>query len=65
MPVHIDEMSSEVTVVEGELPLSPRQIDKLVKLVMSRIAEQAREGERSRAATQLRRQASPPFERGT
>ena len=38
MPVHVDEMSSEITVVEGELPLTPQQIEKLVKLVMRRIA---------------------------
>jgi hypothetical protein len=65
MPVHIDEMSSEVTIVEGELPLTPVQIDKLVKLVMSRMAEKNRESQKSREATCLKRQSSPPFEPGS
>ena len=54
MPVHVDEMSSEITVVEGELPLTPQQLEKLVKLVMRRIADQRRDEERSSAATKIR-----------
>jgi hypothetical protein len=64
MPVHIEEMSSEVTIVEGELPMTPAQIEKLVKLVIKRIADREKENEKSRAATQLKRQASRPFEPG-
>jgi hypothetical protein len=64
MPVHVEEMTSEVSVVEGELPLSPAQIEKLVRLVISRLAEKQLEDQRIRAATQLRRQASPSFEPG-
>ena len=30
MPVHIEEMTSDVTIVEGELPMTPAQIEKLV-----------------------------------
>lgn len=62
MPVHIDEMSSEVTVIEGELPLTAMQIDKLAKVVMGRIAEKSREAKQNREATQLKRQSSAPFE---
>jgi len=65
MPVHIDEMSSDVTIVEGELPLTAAQIDKLVKLVMRRIGEKGAEAQRTRAAVQLKRQSTAPFERGT
>jgi hypothetical protein len=54
MPVHIDEMSTEVTVVEGELPLTPVQIEKLVRLVMSRIADKKRDAQRARSSTQLK-----------
>lgn len=64
MPVHIDEMTSDVTVVEGELPLTASQIDKLVGLVMRRIGEKKQEGQRTRAATQLKRQSTAPFEPG-
>jgi len=58
MPVHIDELTSDVTVVEGELPLTKPQIDKLVNLVMSRIADKSREAARTRAATQLKQRPS-------
>lgn len=54
MPVHIDEMSSDVTVVEGELPLTPAQIEKLVKIVMSRMADKKRDAQRARSSTQLK-----------
>ena len=64
MPVHIDEMTSDVTIVEGELPLTTAQIEKLVKLVMRRIGEKSMESQRTRAATQLKRQSTAPFERG-
>jgi hypothetical protein len=53
MPVHVDELSSEVTVVEGELSLTPPQIEKLVKLVMRRIADEQRNEQRMRAATRM------------
>jgi hypothetical protein len=64
MPVHVEELTSEVSVVEGELPLSPEQIEKLVRLVISRLAEHQRDEERRSEATRLRRQASPSFEPG-
>jgi hypothetical protein len=62
MPVHIEEMSSEVTVVEGELPMTMMQIDKLAKVVMGRIAAFNKAAESNRDATQLKRQSSAPFE---
>ncbi len=64
MPVHVEEMTSEVTVIEGELPLSHAQIEKLVQLVMKRLADKKQEAQRVREATELRRQASAPFEAG-
>ena len=64
MPVHIEEMTSEVSVVEGELPLSAAQVEKLVRLVISRLAEKHQEEQRRREATRLRSQASPSFEPG-
>lgn len=64
MPAHVVEMTSEVTVTEGELPLTPAQVERLVELVLVRLADRERERERSREATRLRRQSSPPFEAG-
>jgi hypothetical protein len=60
MPVHVEEMSTEVTLVSGDLPLSEVQIEKLVKIVLRRLQQHQREGGRVREATQLRRGAAPP-----
>ena len=64
MPVHIEEMTSDVTIVEGELPLTPAQIEKLCKLVMRRIAETNAQAQRIHASMKIRRQSSAPFETG-
>lgn len=34
MPVHIDNMTTEVTAIAGELPLSEAQLERLVKRVL-------------------------------
>jgi hypothetical protein len=60
MPVHIDELSSEVTVLDGDLPLTPRQIDRLVRIVMQRLDAEQRESRRRKEATMLRSGAAPP-----
>ncbi len=54
MPVEIEELTSEVTVMDGEMPLSPAQIEKLVKLVLSRLDERKRNEAHRREATTLR-----------
>jgi hypothetical protein len=64
MPVFVEEMTSEVAVAEGELPLSPAQVEKLVQLVLKRLADKQQEDRRMREATALRRQAAEPFEPG-
>ena len=65
VPVHIEEMTTEVSVAAGELPLTSAQIDKLVAVVISKLAEKKREAAKIRDATKLRRQASAPFEAGS
>ena len=60
MPVHIDELVSDITVIDGELPLSPSQIDKLVRLVIGRIDEQKRASVQRREATQVRPDSIKP-----
>jgi hypothetical protein len=64
MPVHVEEMTSEVAVFEGDLPLSEAQLDKLVKLVLQRLTEKQREAKQIREATVLRREAAPPLQVG-
>lgn len=61
MPVNIERVTSEVTVLEGEMPLSPRQIDKLVQMVLECLETRQRERSRSREATTVRREAAPPM----
>jgi hypothetical protein len=62
VPVHIEELTSDVTVVAGELPLTPAQIDKLVAIVMARIADREQAARRSRDATRIGRSSPGPFE---
>jgi hypothetical protein len=54
MAVHIERMTSDIAVQEGELSLTAAQVDKLVSLVISKLEERAREAQRSREATKLR-----------
>ena len=62
MPVHIEEMTSDVTVMGGELPLSQPQIEKLVQVVLARLDEKQRDRRQFREATTLRRAAAPPLQ---
>ncbi|WP_447602808.1 hypothetical protein [Nitrospira sp. Nam80] len=58
MPLHIEELTSEVTVIDGDSFLTEQQKEALVKLVIRRLADMAREGERKAKATELRRQVT-------
>ncbi len=64
MPVHVEEMASEVTVVAGDLPLTEAQIEKLVQIVLKRLTDKHLDSGRVKAATKLRRQSTSPFESG-
>lgn len=59
MPVHIGEVTSEVAVSRGEIPLSDAQLDALVKIVMNRLEQARRDAARSREATRLRPSSAP------
>ncbi len=63
MSVHVDEMTSEINIVEGELPLTMAQIEKLVKLVMSRIEARKRDTREQRDATSLTGSVAPSLHR--
>jgi hypothetical protein len=64
MPLHIERLTSEVTLQDGELSLTPAQVERLAALVINKLEERAREASRIQAATKLKRQASPPLEAG-
>lgn len=57
MPVHIENMTSEVTVLDGDFPLNEAQIEKLVQLIMQRMEAHQQAQQYQREATTLRRQS--------
>lgn len=61
MPVHVDEMTTEVAAFEGEMPLSPEQLDRIVDLVMKRLEAREQEMKMHREATMIRAQARPGY----
>jgi hypothetical protein len=54
MPIHVEEMTTEVEAFEGELPLSATQLDKLVELVIQRLEEKEKEKEARQESTEIR-----------
>lgn len=59
MPVHVEAMTSEVAMVVGDLPLSEEQLEKLVKLVLTRLREQERATAQKRDETKIRPGVAP------
>lgn len=57
MPIHIEEMSTEITAAEGELPLSHEQMEKLVDYVAQRIEQKQQEEMQRRLATEIKNSA--------
>lgn len=64
MPVHIEEMTSEITVRDGELPLSEAQVETLVNIVLRRLEGKQREAQKRLDATELRRGSAPSVRLG-
>jgi hypothetical protein len=62
MPLHIEELTSEVTILDGDALLTEAQKETLVQMVIRRLSEKAKDGERRARATELRRQAAKPLE---
>jgi hypothetical protein len=60
MPLHIGELTADVTVVDGELPLSERQLCQLADAVLRVLAARERDQRRQREATCIGRSAQPP-----
>jgi hypothetical protein len=59
MPVHIENMETDVTVATGDLPMSEAQIETLVQIVLKRLQDMQREQRRNREATMVRSRADP------
>jgi len=62
MPLHIEELTSDVSIMDGDVPLTEAQKEALVQMVMRRLSEKAKEGERKARATEVRRQAAKSLE---
>lgn len=60
MPVHVGKITSEVTVIDGDMPLTEAQIEKLVRLVMKKMQERAQQTQASEEERKLRRASLPP-----
>jgi hypothetical protein len=64
MAVHIEQMTSEVAVAAGDLPLTQPQIEQLIRMVMRRIDQRRMDAERIRAATCMRTGVAPDLKVG-
>jgi hypothetical protein len=64
MPVYIEELSTQVTVHSGEIPLTPAQLDQITRHVLHCLAERQREEHRNRSANAVRTSALTAAEPG-
>jgi hypothetical protein len=64
LPVHIDEITSDVVVAGADLPLSHAQVERLVSLVIKRLKEKDHAAKQAREATRINQQAAPPMQVG-
>lgn len=63
MAVHVEELVSEVTVVGGDVPLAPAQLERIVECVLARLDQRERDRGAARDATRLRPTAEPGVDR--
>lgn len=64
MAVHVEEITNEVAVLAGELPLSERQLDRLVELVATRLQARERARDERDEDRTLQAGAAPPMSVG-
>jgi hypothetical protein len=65
MPVHVNELTSNVKVMSGEFPLNEAQINKLVTLVMQRMNDKQRQAKLTKESTQITASATPSGHSGS
>jgi hypothetical protein len=59
MPLHIGSLTADVTVIDGELPISERQLAQVANAVLRLLAEKERDEKRRLEATCIKRSAQP------
>jgi hypothetical protein len=57
MPIYIEELSTQVTVHSGEIPLTPAQLEAITKHVLRCLADRQRDEHRNRRADAVRASA--------
>jgi hypothetical protein len=62
MPIHVEEMTSNVEVFDGAMPLTEAQTEQLVRLVLQRLEQKQCEAQQRHEDTALRRGAMLPLE---
>jgi hypothetical protein len=60
MPLHIGSVTADVTVLDGEMPLSERQLGQVAEAVLRLLAARERDDTRQREATRITCGAQPP-----
>jgi len=59
VPVHIEEVNSEIVYSEGDSPLSAEQTEALVGMILERLRESQDRAASIDAATAVRREVTP------
>ena len=59
MPIFIEELSTQVTMGSGEVPLTPAQLDQIADYVLRRLAVRQRDERRNRIADGVRASVLP------
>ena len=59
MPIFIEELSTQVTMHSGDIPLTPAQLEQIADYVLRRLAERQREERRNQMADGVRASALP------
>ena len=59
MPVHIESVAAKITVFDGEIPLSDKQLRQITDHVLRALASRERTTGLHRAATEIRTSSQP------
>jgi choline kinase len=60
VPLQIGELESDVTVMDGDMPFSEQQMERLVEMVCKRLEQKKRAQEQVDESTTLKRSAARP-----
>ncbi len=59
MPVHVEQLTSEVVVLDGDLPLSEEQLEKVADFVIRKLDQRTLDGKLAKDSTSVRTMAEP------